>query len=95
MYLIKRGVRPGKKWIAHVWLGTDTACRMWSTGGIKNKHKYLHASYPLHISPSGEKTELPLCHMCVQNLATGEAVVPRGRVPLPEINQPSNLPLFE
>ena len=28
---------PRKKATAHIWMGTDTACRMWSTGGIKNK----------------------------------------------------------
>lgn len=31
-YLIRN---VGSKNSAHVWLGTDTACRMWSTGGMK------------------------------------------------------------
>jgi hypothetical protein len=25
----------GEKNRAHIWLGADTACRMWSTGGLK------------------------------------------------------------
>jgi len=27
--------RDGKKQRAHIWTGDDTACRMWSTGGLK------------------------------------------------------------
>lgn len=74
MYLIKRGAIPGKKWVAHIWHGDypksldgDTACRMWSTGGIRNKHKYLIAPNPIHISPNAQKTELPICQMCQTN----------------------------
>lgn len=26
--------------IAHIWTGSDTACRQYSTGGIKNPHHY-------------------------------------------------------
>lgn len=29
--------RTKKKSAAHIWTGGDTACRMWSTGGIKDK----------------------------------------------------------
>ncbi|WP_420463372.1 hypothetical protein [Candidatus Palauibacter sp.] len=26
--------------IAHIWTGSDAACRQYSTGGIKNPHRY-------------------------------------------------------
>ena len=76
MYLIKRGNNVGKKWVAHIWKGDypesmdgDTACRLWSTGGIKRKEKYLVTPVPLHISPKAVKTELPICFMCQVNNA--------------------------
>ena len=62
-YLIKRGTKAGKKRVAHIWTGEDTACRMASTGGL-NLSKYLVAANPLHISHRAEKTELPICQMC-------------------------------
>lgn len=27
---------------SHLWTGDDTACRMWSTGGLQGKHKYRY-----------------------------------------------------
>lgn len=74
MYLIKRGSKPGKRWVAHIWHGDypqslegDTACRMWSTGGIRRKAGYLVSPAPIHISPHAEKTDLPICSMCAIN----------------------------
>ena len=75
MYLIKRRKTPGKKWVAHIWHGNypkslegDTACRMWSTGGMAQE-KYFITPTPLHIAPTGRKTELKVCHMCGINEA--------------------------
>jgi hypothetical protein len=33
--------RPSSR-VAHVWVGEDTACRMWSTGGLR-QHKFVFA----------------------------------------------------
>ena len=67
MYLVKRGSRAGNKWVAHLWTGEDTVCRMASTGGL-NRRRYLIAANPIHISPSAKKTDLPICCMC-QNVS--------------------------
>ena len=32
--------------VAHMWTGSDTACRQYSTGGIKNPHHYTVADTP-------------------------------------------------
>ena len=48
-------INPKKnKSVAHVWTGTDTACRMYSTGGMRKKR------YKLFTDPMGK----PLCVMC-------------------------------
>lgn len=39
----------------HHWNGIDTACRMWSTGGLKKSKKWL-------ILKTSENR--PICHMC-------------------------------
>lgn len=58
MYLISK--RKAK--VAHIWTGTDTVCRMFSTGGM-NKSKYIQA----HAS------ELPICQLCAkQNIEVKE-----------------------
>ena len=31
-----------KKTAAHIWTGEDTACKMWSTGGMRKGKKELH-----------------------------------------------------
>lgn len=41
---------------AHLWLGNDTACRMYSTGGMKSKYGYAVVT----VSNFTGK----LCHMC-------------------------------
>lgn len=51
-FLIRNG---GKKQKAHIWLATDTACRMWSTGGLRSQKDYS-------ISPTLNGHEI--CHMC-------------------------------
>jgi hypothetical protein len=32
--------RSEKSKVAHVWLDVDTACRMWSTGGIVKRSRF-------------------------------------------------------
>ena len=44
---------------AHIWLGSDTACRMYSTGGLRPGNK---KTFP---SPMGKR----VCHMCQVNMA--------------------------
>ncbi len=44
----------GKKQKAHIWLGKDTACKMWSTGGLKA------SGFDLHDDPQGKD----VCTMC-------------------------------
>lgn len=34
MYFYRVGNKNPQKVAAHIWLGNDTACRMWSTGGL-------------------------------------------------------------
>jgi hypothetical protein len=57
-YLIRKpnweGQVTGK---AHVWIEdmNDTACRMWSSGGINRKQRY---------EVSDDHGKLPICHMC-------------------------------
>ena len=46
-----------KNTAAHIWTGTDTACKMLSTGGIR-----LGIKKP-HSSPEGRK----ICAMCQAN----------------------------
>ncbi len=53
----------GKNKAYHIWTGDDTACRMWSTGGMQKKK-----GYTLHDETMG----LRLCCMCENNaLAKG------------------------
>lgn len=47
-----------EKGAAHIWTGNDTACRMWSTGGIKNKNDRRWARVELALVPP------TLCTMC-------------------------------
>lgn len=49
MYLVSKI----RKAIKHIWKGTDTFCRQYSTGGLNPKNYEL-------VSES----ELPLCTMC-------------------------------
>lgn len=55
MYLIRVN---GKKQSAHIWNGKDTACKMWSTGGM-NKEK----EYEVHQTNKGKH----VCTMCLVN----------------------------
>ena len=61
-YLIRN---KGKVKTAHIWTGRDTACRMWSTGGLSHKK-----SYAVH----GDTCGLNVCTMCenVHNKMTQE-----------------------
>lgn len=50
-YLYKQS----KKAKAHIWTGSDTLCRLWSTGGIPNKHKFNE------YDTMGEKQVCQIC----------------------------------
>lgn len=45
----------GMKVAAHIWLGDDTACRMWSTGGMDKARQWKKSE-----SPEGRR----ICMMC-------------------------------
>lgn len=49
MYLVRK--KNAKT--AHIWTGYDTACRMYSTGGLRKKAYIAVAT-----------TDLPICTMC-------------------------------
>lgn len=52
-----------RKASAHIWSGSDTACRMWSTGGMNRaKPSWL---------VRGDADGRLVCHMCL--LAVGDA----------------------
>lgn len=56
MYLVRK--KNAKT--AHIWTGYDTACRMYSTGGLRKK------AYEV-VS----KCDLPTCSMCSQKPMIG------------------------
>ena len=59
-YLIRS---KGKTPRAHLWTGTDTVCRMWSTGGLQQSNYSVHS----------DRGCLEICMMC----RTGREVGPR------------------
>ena len=56
-YLIRTTTRSQKKKRAHIWLGNDTACTMYSTGGLRKGNTML----------SDDSLGLPICLMCSNN----------------------------
>lgn len=58
MWLIRK---KGKKVKAHIWLGNDTVCRMYSTGGMK----------PTRYETSESRDEHEISHMCATLNKTG------------------------
>lgn len=52
MYLVRKNEKSRK--VAHIWLGEDTACRQYSTGGMTQK-RYITVF---------EIGNLPICAMC-------------------------------
>lgn len=60
MYL----VRKKKPRVKHIWLGTDSACRMWSTGGLR-KNKY-------HLVTNLAAQDLEVCAMCQNSAANNK-----------------------
>jgi hypothetical protein len=52
---------------AHLWMGTDTLCRMASTGGLRPHRYTLNSSHCM----------LPVCQMC-RNVAEREGILWRG-----------------
>ena len=53
-----------KSTAAHIWVGSDTACRMLSTGGMKRGGKKVHKE-------SGERR---ICVMCQSNVKKYEGM---------------------
>lgn len=53
-FLIRKKLK-GKPAVAHIWSGDDTACRMWSTGGIGRKRPYEVVE---------DRGEHEVCQMC-------------------------------
>jgi hypothetical protein len=51
--------KTGAKARAHLWMGDDTACRMWSTGGLKRSRFEVRS----------ERGDHEICVMCVNNSA--------------------------
>ena len=51
-YLIRLGKKKAR---AHLWLGRDTVCRLYSTGGIRAKSKFIVCDSP---------ENRPICVMC-------------------------------
>lgn len=47
-----------KRRVVHVWTGSDTVCRMWSTGGM------VHSKFDYVESPEG----FTLCANCKEKL---------------------------
>src|SRR5271166_5532841 len=77
-YLVKNH---GKKTRAHYWTGSDTVCRMWSTGGLRDKSRY---------SVTSDDAGLPVCQLC-QNQAGGARQNPAGA---PEPSRDMNKRVF-
>jgi len=55
MYL----VRKRKPRVKHIWIGANTACKMWATGGLKQSKYHLVANH--------EVESLETCVMCQNN----------------------------
>jgi hypothetical protein len=66
-----------RKNAAHVWIGKDTACRMYSTGGLGSRHGFEIVDSP------GERS---VCTMCACAMAEAGIPIPASAAP-PE--QPS------
>ena len=56
--------------VAHIWTGSDTACRMYGTGGLKQK------KYQVTDSDMG----LPICTMCERSSAPAGQPAPVERL---------------
>lgn len=74
MFLTRRKL--GKKPRSHIWNGTDTACRMWSTGGMNQSKQWEVV----------QKQIGTICAMCQQAVAansvplnSGPMTEPKGR----------------
>jgi len=61
MWLIRIGAKGKHR--AHIWLGYDTACRMWSTGGLNKRWFAVKA----------ERNGRKVCTMCQHNEAKATA----------------------
>jgi hypothetical protein len=73
-YLIRKS---GAKVAAHIWLGDDTACRMFSTGGLKKDR------FAVFETQMGR----PLCVMC-RNVSERSKPVTSEEQPIEQREQP-------
>lgn len=55
MYLVRDNGKRARKSRAHIWVDGDSACRMWSTGGVKQQRRYKVCE---------EYGEHQVCQMC-------------------------------
>jgi hypothetical protein len=56
-FLVHVGRHGAMTRVTHIWDGDDTACRMWSTGGLNHSHNWEY-----HIAPA-----IALCINCTRN----------------------------
>ncbi len=73
-YLIRK---KGWKNRAHLWIGGDTACRMYSTGGLGRNAKHRYA---VHDTPRGRQ----VCSMCNVSMSDFLGSLPQKETELPE-----------
>lgn len=66
IFLVRKPCKK-KRLVAHIWTGEDTACRMWSTGGIPHKERY---------ETSIDQRGAPICTMCRANAARSPEAQP-------------------
>jgi hypothetical protein len=59
-YLRRVEIEAGKS-KSHIWTGDDTACRMWSTGGLNRTRRWVVE----------DKALRPICTMCLVNNSKG------------------------
>lgn len=69
MFLIRSNKKTGS---AHFWNGHDTACKMWSTGGMNQRRKWSV------LADAGSR---PICTMCA-NVQRRDVKAPARRVEL-------------
>lgn len=67
LYLVRESVRAGVPiGKPHIWTGLDTACRMWSTGGLNQNKQWMFYDF----APTA------LCRNCTSTSARGNPIPP-------------------
>lgn len=70
-YLINKAKEGWCLSVAHIWIGDDTACTMWSTGGLKTFKYKVYEELP---------EDCAICQTCERSLEYPEAKNPHIRV---------------